>query len=65
MGNFGKENGRMGEKMKLLIGICTCNRKQIFEYTAKSLSEVKGIEKAKIVIYDDCSDEYDNVSYGI
>lgn len=59
MGNFGKENGRMGEKMKLLIGICTCNRKQIIEYTAKSLSEVKGIEKAKIVIYDDCSDEYD------
>lgn len=59
MGNFGKENGRMGEKMKLLIGICTYNRKQIIEYTAKSLSEVKGIEKAKIIIYDDCSDEYD------
>lgn len=45
--------------MKLLIGICTCNRKDIIKYTSKSLSEIKGIEKAQIVIYDDCSDEYD------
>lgn len=44
--------------MKLLIGICTCNRKDIIEYTSKSLSEVKEIEKANVVIYDDCSNEY-------
>ena len=44
--------------MKLFIGICTYNRKNIIEYTSKSLMEIEGIEKTSINVYDDSSTEY-------
>ncbi len=45
--------------MKLTIGICTYNRKNIIEYTSKSLKEINNIECANVKIYDDSSVEYD------
>lgn len=45
--------------MKLTIGICTYNRKELIEKTAKSLYEIEGIENVNINVYDDCSTEYD------
>lgn len=45
--------------MKITFGICTYNRKDIIEKTAKSLYEIIGIENINIRIYDDCSKEYD------
>lgn len=45
--------------MKLFIGVCTYNRKNIIEYTSKSLNEVNDINKSDIYIFDDFSTEYD------
>lgn len=44
---------------KLMIGICTYNRKKIIEYTSRSLKEIEGIQNACVRIFDDCSTEYD------
>ena len=44
---------------KITFGICTYNRKKIVEKSAASLKKIKGIENIKIVVFDDCSDEYD------
>lgn len=43
----------------IIFGICTFNRKEILEKSARSLYEVKGIESVTIRVYDDCSTEYD------
>lgn len=43
----------------LIIGVCTYNRKNIIKYSSRSLSEIEGIEKVCVKIYDDCSTEYD------
>lgn len=44
---------------KLMIGICTYNRKNLIEYTSRSLGEVEGIQNTCVRIFDDCSTEYD------
>lgn len=44
---------------RLMVGICTYNRKNIINYTSRSLKEVENIEKTDVRIYDDCSEEYD------
>ena len=44
---------------KLMIGICTYNRKKLIEYTSRSLGEVVGIQNTCVRIFDDCSTEYD------
>lgn len=44
--------------MKIMIVIPTYNRKKYVDILARSLSECKGIEKADIRVYDDCSTEY-------
>lgn len=45
--------------IKLYVGVCTYNRKDIIEYSSKSLNEIRGIENCKIHVFDDCSTEYD------
>lgn len=44
--------------MKIRFGVCTYNRKELIEYTSKSLNLIEGIRDCSICIYDDCSDEY-------
>lgn len=44
---------------KLMIGICTYNRKKLIEYTSRSLGEIEGIQNTCVRIFDDCSTEYD------
>lgn len=44
---------------KMMIGVCTYNRKNIIEYTAKSFGDIEGIKEQYIKVYDDNSTEYD------
>lgn len=44
---------------KLMVGICTYNRKDLIEYTSRSLGEIDGIQNTCVRIFDDCSMEYD------
>lgn len=46
---------------KLMVGICTYNRKDILEYASRSFSNIDEIENVDVRIYDDCSTEYDEV----
>lgn len=45
--------------MKIRFGICTYNRKELVELTARSLKNIHGYEKIELCIYDDCSTDYD------
>lgn len=44
--------------MKIMIVIPVFNRRKYIEILSRSLSECKGIEKADIRVYDDCSTEF-------
>lgn len=60
MGNFSEKNRGMDIKMKkIMIGICTYNRKELIEYTSRSLREIEGIQDTCVRVFDDCSTEYD------
>jgi glycosyltransferase involved in cell wall biosynthesis len=45
--------------MKLFIAVPVYNRKEYLEITARSLYECKNIDKANVVVFNDCSDEFD------
>ncbi|MDR1952226.1 MAG: glycosyltransferase family 2 protein [Elusimicrobiota bacterium] len=45
--------------MKLFIAIPVYNRKEYLEITARSLYECSNVDKAEIVVFNDCSDEFD------
>lgn len=49
----------MDDQLRITFGICTFNRKSILEKSVASLKNIKDIEKANILIVDDCSTEYD------
>ena len=48
--------------IKIYVGINTHNRKDLLEYTSRSLLDVKKIDSCDIHIFDDASTEY-NVTY--
>ena len=49
----------MSREQVITFGICTYNRKDILEKSAKSLSLINNIDSVDIKIYDDCSTEFD------
>ena len=50
------------DNYKISFGICTYNRKGILEKSVQSLKNIKGIENVHLIVFDDCSDEY-NMDY--
>ncbi|MCL2485376.1 MAG: glycosyltransferase family 2 protein [Endomicrobia bacterium] len=45
--------------MKLTVAIPVYNRKEILEITKRSLYECNNVDKAKIMVFNDCSTEFD------
>lgn len=47
-------------KKKIMIGMCTFNRKYILEMCALSFNNIKNIQDTELRLYDDCSTEYND-----